>query len=350
MAQPTTDPPPVSSGRTFGRLPIRRPRASVGIWIATLALFVVSAAVQPQSLSIGSLSGMLPFAAILAVVAAGQTLIIQQGGIDLSVPGMISLGVVMLTRIPNGDESKLPLALSLCFVALVGAGLLNGLIVNRIGITPIVTTLGMNAMLFGAVIFISGGTPRDTTAFVQRLVTDTFLGLGRVVWIAIVVLAVVAVVVKRTTQGRRFEAVGANRAAAGAAGFPSVRYEIAAYLGAGLLYFIGSILLAGVVKTPSAFQGNNYLLPSVAAVVLGGTSLLGGAGSVIATAGGALFLTQLQQLLRTTDLNAGVVLIVQALAIAVGVAVNGIRGAVWGRPFGSKHGIGPEGTTSASSA
>ncbi len=304
---------------------LRRPGASAGIWIATLALFAVSAVVQPQSLSLGSLAGMLPFAAVLAVVAAGQTLVIQQGGIDLSVPGMVSLGVVILTRIPNGDESKLPLALGLAFAALAGGGFLNGVIVNRIGITPIVTTLAMNALLFGAVIFISGGTPRDTTALLQRVVTDTFLGLGRVVWISLVVIAVVYVIVKRTVPGRRFEAVGANRAAARAAGFPSIRYEIAAYVGAGLLYCIGSILLAGVVKTPSAFQGNNYLLPSVAAVVLGGTSLLGGAGSVIATAGGALFLTQLQQLLRTTDLNAGVVLIVQAIAIAIGVGVNSIR-------------------------
>jgi ribose transport system permease protein len=92
------------------------------------------------------------------------------------------------------------------------------------------------------------------------------------------------------------------------------------------MYFAGAVLLAGVVKTPSAFQGNSYLLPSVAAVVLGGTSLLGGPGSVIATAAGALFLTQLQQLLRTTDLNAGVVLLVQAAAIAVGVGIHSVRG------------------------
>jgi ribose transport system permease protein len=281
--------------------------------------------VQPQSLSFGSLAGMLPFAAILAVVAAGQTLIIQQGGIDLSVPGMMSLGVVMLTRIPNGDDSKLPLAVGLVFVALVGTGLANGLIVNKVGITPIVTTLGMNALLYGAVIFISGGTPRDTTALLQSLTTDTFLGVSRVVWIATVVLALVAVIAKRTAPGRRFEAVGASRAAAKAAGFPTARYEIAAYVGAGFMYFIASVLLAGVVKTPSAFQGNSYLLPSVAAVVLGGTSLLGGLGSVIATAGGALFLTQLQQLLRTTDLNAGVALIVQAVAIAVGVGIHSVR-------------------------
>ena len=311
------------------RMRIRRfiPRDSfVGIWLATGVLFLVSAVIQPQSLSLGSLAGMLPFAAILAVVAAGQTLIIQQGGIDLSVPGMISLGVILMTRIPNGDESKLPLALILAFAALVGAGLLNGIIVNRVGITPIVTTLGMNALLFGAVIFVSGGTPRDTTALLQRVVTETFLGMGRVVWFAAVVVIVLALIVKRTAQGRRFEAVGASRAAARAAGFPSTSYEIAAYVGAGLMYFIGAVLLAGVVKTPSAFQGNSYLLPSVAAVVLGGTPLLGGPGSVIATAGGALFLTQLQQLLRTTDLNAGVVLIVQAIAIAVGVGLNTIRG------------------------
>lgn len=311
----------VASGRIG-----RRPLAALGIWVATLVLFVVSWLVQPQSLSFGSLSGMLPFAAILAVVAAGQTLIIQQGGIDLSVPGMVSLGVVIVTRIPNGDDSKLLLAVGLAFIALVGTGLANGLIVNKVGITPIVTTLGMNALLFGVVILISGGTPRDTTALLQSLVTDQFFGVARVVWFSIVVLLVLATIVKRTAAGRRFEAVGASRAAARAAGFPSARYEIAAYIGAGLMYFVGAVLLAGVVKTPSAFQGNSYLLPSVAAVVLGGTSLLGGPGSVIATAAGALFLTQLQQLLRTTDLNAGVVLLVQAAAIAVGVGIHSVRG------------------------
>jgi ribose transport system permease protein len=326
MANDSRDRPTPGSRRKGLSLDLRRPSASVGIWAATFVLFVVSWFVQPQSLSLGSLSGMLPFAAILAVVAAGQTLIIQQGGIDLSVPGMISLGVVMLTRIPNGDDSKLVLACALALIALVGTGLANGLIVNKVGITPIVTTLGMNALLFGAVIFISGGTPRDTTALLQSVITDPFLGVARVVWITIAVLLILAVIVKRTAAGRRFEAVGANRAAAVAAGFPSARYEIAAYVGAGLMYFIGALLLAGVVKTPSAFQGNSYLLPSVAAVVLGGTSLLGGPGSVLATAAGALFLTQLQQLLRTTDLNAGVVLIVQALAIAVGVGIHSVRG------------------------
>ena len=301
-----------------------RPTTAFGIWAATGILFLVSALVQPQSVATSSLLGMLPFAAILAVVAAGQTLVIQQGGIDLSVPGMISIGVVILTRIPNGDNGKLPLAVALAFVVLVGAGLVSGFIVNRVGITPIVTTLGMNALLFGGVMFISGGTPRDTTQLLQQLVTGTVLGIPKTVWAAVVVLGTLWFVIKQTIAGRQFEAVGANRAAAQASGLSPVAYEIAAYAAAGLMYFLGCLLLAGVVKTPSAFQGESYLLPSVAAVVLGGTSLLGGAGSVVATAGGALFLTQLQQLILTTDVSSGVSLLVQAAAIAAGVAIHSI--------------------------
>lgn len=320
---PTKDP----AGRsTFRRWLPRRTTPAIGIWIATLALFVASGLVQPQSISSSSLLGMLPFAAILALVAAGQTLVIQQGGIDLSVPGMVSMGVVVLTRIPNGDDTKLLPAAGLAFLVLVGAGLLSGLIVNRVRITPIVTTLGMNALLFGGVMFISGGTPRDTTRLLQDLVSGTVVGLPKTVWAAIAVVGLVWFLTKHTIGGRRFEAVGANRAAALASGIQPARFEVAAYMGAGFLYFLGCLLLAGVVKTPSAFQGEGYLLPSVAAVVLGGTSLLGGAGSVVATAGGALFLTQLQQLILTTNVSAGVSLLVQAGAIAAGVAVHSISG------------------------
>lgn len=319
--EPSSAPTKPTRRRVTGRL---RPSSALGIWAATGVLFILSGLIQSQSLSSSSLLGMLPFAAILAVVAAGQTLVIQQGGIDLSVPGMISMGVVILTRIPNGDDSKLIGAAALAFVILVGAGLVSGVIVNRVGITPIVTTLGMNALLFGGVMFISGGTPRDTTALLQELVSGTILGVPKTVWAAAIVLGVVWLVIKQTVAGRHFEAVGASRLTAQASGLAPARHEIGAYAGAGFLYFLGCLLLAGVVKTPSAFQGESYLLPSVAAVVLGGTSLLGGAGSVIATAGGALFLTQLQQLILTTDVSAGVSLLVQAGTIAAGVAIHSV--------------------------
>ena len=146
--------------------------------------------------------------------------------------------------------------------------------------------------------------------------------------IAIVLTALVALIIKRTIVGRRFEAVGANPRAARAAGLELTRYQIGAYVGANLLYCSAGILLAGIVSTPSAFQGDNYLLPSVAAVVLGGTSLLGGRGSVVATAIGALFISQLDQFVLTTGVDAAVQYLVQAGALAAGIAVYSVP---WGR-------------------
>ena len=307
-------------GRSFG--------AAAGIVAATVLLFIVSEIVQPQSLSHSSLLGMLPFAAILAIVAVGQTLVIQQGGIDLSVPGMISLTVVLMASVPKGDNGKLPLAILEAVLAALVAGTLSGVLVSRVGITPIVTTLGMNALLYGFVINVSGGNPPSTTKALNNFATGKIAGVPTTVPIAIVVTALVAFVVKKTVAGRRFEGVGASDTGARAAGLVVARHKMVAYMAAALLFCAAGILLGGVVSTPSAFQGDSYLLPSVAAVVLGGTSLLGGRGSVAASAVAALFLTQLDQLLLTSGASSAVQSLVQAGALVIGIAIYSVP---WGR-------------------
>jgi ribose transport system permease protein len=298
--------------------------AATGVVAATVVLFAISWIVEPQSLSHSSLLGMLPFAAILAIVAVGQTLVIQQGGIDLSVPGMISLTVVLMTSVPDGDDGKLPTAILYAVVAAVGAGLLSGVLVSRVGITPIVTTLGMNALLYGFVIQVSNGNPPPTTHRLNDFATSKVAGVPTTVVIAIVVTGLVAWTVKKTVAGRRFEGVGASNSGARAAGLVVARHKTVAYVAAALLYCLGGILLGGVVSDPSAFQGDTYLLPSVAAVVLGGTSLLGGRGSVAASAVAAVFVTQLDQLLLTSGASAAVQNLVQAGALAVGIAVYSV--------------------------
>jgi ribose transport system permease protein len=300
--------------------------AWAGIWIATGALFLLSGAVQPESLSRSALLGMFPFAAILAIAAVGQTLVVQQGGIDLSVPGVVSITVVLVTHYPNGDASRLPAAIAMAYGVAIAAGAVNGLAVSRVGITPIVATLGMNAVLYGGVMEISGGTPRFTTDALHNFASSTVVGIPSTVLIAAGVTLVVGFLIKRTVAGRQFEAVGANPVAARAAGLEAGRYQMAAYVGAAVLYCTAAILLAGIIIQPSAFQGDAYLLPSVAAVVLGGTSLFGGVGSVVASAGGALFLTQLEQLVFTTGVNAGVQYLIEGGAIAAGVAIHSVRG------------------------
>jgi ribose transport system permease protein len=143
--------------------------------------------------------------------------------------------------------------------------------------------------------------------------------------IAVVLVVVIAFTVKRTAFGRRFEASGANAAAGRAAGLRGNRYQMSAYLAAAVLYCTVGVLLAGIVSQPSPFQGDGYLLPSVAAVALGGTSLLGGLGSVMASAVGALFLIQLQQFVLATGASAAVQNLVQAGALALAVTVYGLR-------------------------
>jgi len=317
------------AGRLGALLPSgRAASAATGIVVATLLLFLVSRVVEPQSLRESSLLGMLPFAAILAIVAVGQTLVIQQGGIDLSVPGMVSLTVVIMTAHPEGDAGKLAEALALAFGAALAAGLLTGLLVSRVGITPIVTTLGMNAVLYGGVIQVSGGTPTTTTDALRDFASSRVFGIPITLPIAIAVTVLVAVLVKRTVAGRRFEGVGASATGARAAGLVVSRHKTSAYVAAALLYCVAGVLLASIVSTPSAFQGDAYLLPSVAAVVLGGTSLLGGRGSVAASAVAALFLTQLDQLLLTSGVSSAVQSLVQAGALVVGIAIYSVP---WGR-------------------
>ena len=132
---------------------------------------------------------------------------------------------------------------------------------------------------------------------------------------------VTTVLVKRTVAGRRFEAVGASGRAAWATGLRVQRHRAGGYVAAQVHYWLGGLLLAGILNKPTAYQGDRYLLPTVAAVVLGGTSLLGGPGNIVATALAALFLTQLDQFVLAIGVNYAVETLVQSIAFAVGVAL-----------------------------
>jgi ribose transport system permease protein len=132
--------------------------------------------------------------------------------------------------------------------------------------------------------------------------------------------------------GRRFVAVGASPAAARAAGIPVTGYVIATYVLASLAYGLAGILFAGYFPTPGLSAGSDYLLPTIAAVVLGGTSLAGGTGSVVATAVGAVFLTQLQQILTANGAAQSIDFMIQGSIIALGMLLRNVpRRRLWAR-------------------
>lgn len=293
------------------------------IWPATAILFAVSPFLATGSVSASSLLSVLSFASILAIAAIGQTLVIQQGGLDLTVPGVISLAAVFVTKFPAGDNALL---FQWALVA-VGSGMISGLIcgiaITRFQVTPLVATLAVNALLYGSVLYITKGTStHEVPSLLGDFAVGRAYGIPNLAFVAFVAIVLVEVGIRATEYGRRFVAIGANNRAARAAGMPVTTYKIATYVFAGAIYAVAGILLAGYLGIPSLLVGNTYLLPTITVVVLGGTSLLGGAGSVAATAVGAIFLTQLGQVTIGMGARTSTQFIIQAVIIALGMGLR----------------------------
>jgi ribose transport system permease protein len=295
----------------------------LAIWPATIALFILSPILAQGSVSGSSILIVFSFASILAIAAIGQTLVIQQGGLDLTVPGVMSVAAVLVSKYPAGDSSQFPIWALIAIASGALSGLVNGVAITRFRITPFVATLAVNALLYGTVLYLTKGT--STQAVPAVLAGFTVGRVGHVPNLAIVAVIFVVlfeIAIRAATIGRRFVAVGANNRAARAAGMRVVGIQVATYVVAGAVYATAGVLLAGYLGIPSLLVGSSYLLPTIAAVVLGGTSLLGGAGSVAATAIGALFLTQLQQVTLGMGAAASVQDIIEAVIIAIGMGLR----------------------------
>ncbi|MFC7641168.1 ABC transporter permease [Streptosporangium lutulentum] len=289
---------------------------------AVVILFIASAVISPASVSQSALLAMLPFAALTAIVSVGQTLVVQQAGLDLSVAGGISLGAFIVAKQGSPQELGLTMAIVLALVVAAAAGAASGLIVAIFRLPPLVVTIAMNAVLIGLVQYLSGGYSAEAPSSLTSFAVGRTLGVPNLVYIAVVLIVVAQIVLKTTVLGRRYELVGANRHTAHAVGIGTRRHIVAAYVLSALLAAATGVLLAAFLRTTTLSLGDSYLLPSVAAVVLGGTALTGGRGSLVGTALGALFLGQLNQLVQTYTQTTAVQNIVQAAIIGVGIVVQ----------------------------
>jgi ribose transport system permease protein len=306
-------------------------RSFVTVVVSTIALIIVCAIFAPSSISAAGLSGSLPFAAIIAIVGLGQLLVVQQGGFDLSLPGAVSLAVVQATHYAQQDNAQLVPAIGIALCFAVAAGIVNGLLISVFRLNSIIATIGTNALLYGGVFAVSGGVPSITTDLLANIAGGDVFGIPNAIYFALAALAIVAFMLKKTVMGRRFEAIGANPLAARAAGLNVQRHEFMAYVLAQILYCLAGILIAGITREPTAFQGDSLLLPSVAVVVLGGTSLLGGRGFPISTVIAAFFLNQLSQFALAVGVPYSAQTIIQALALGFGIGVYSLR---WRVNFG----------------
>jgi ribose/xylose/arabinose/galactoside ABC-type transport system permease subunit len=298
--------------------------------IATAVLIFVGGIIAPSTVSVSALQLMLPFFAVLAVASIGQHLVIQQRGLDLSVAGIMSFAAVIVSALP-GSQAGVPETLAFVALALamgLGVGAINGVLVALLRVNSLVTTIGMNSLMLGITMYVTGGFSHQAPPPLNRFGVGKFLEVPLTVYVLIVIAAIAIFVLEKTTVGRRFIATSVNPDAALTVGIPLDGYRVATYALAGFCYAAAGVLLAGYVLSPTVFSGMPYLLATVAAVVVGGNPIGGGLrGSVTATIIGALFLTYLGQLVLAVGFETSAQNIVQAIIIiaSVGIVEGGRR-------------------------
>lgn len=266
----------------------------------------------------GYWNSLLVLSSFLAVLALGQGAVILTGGLDLSVPWMIGFSGIILAGMVNGSDAALIYALPLVLLTALAIGFFNGVGIVYLGISPIVMTLATNGLLQGFALLYSQGTPAGFSSPMLRwFMTGRVAGVIPVVFFMIAFVGVAVVLLGRTPFGRRVYGIGNGIRAARLSGISVEKTLILVYMLSALCSAIVGVMLTGFSGQASLGMGDDYLLPSIAVVVVGGALITGGRGHYLGMLGGVLLLTALQMLL------AGTMLPYATRAILFGVVVLG---------------------------
>jgi ribose transport system permease protein len=278
----------------------------IAVFALSILLILGSRFVSPALGSWSQVLTVLTLASFLVVLAFGQGLVILVGGLDLSIPALITIGgVLSATWVGAGNPDAwylLPAILGVCCLC----GAFNGFGVTVLKIPPFIMTMATSIILASVSLGYTSGTPRGASPDVlTALMKSTWLGVPTVVFFVVVFAIAGWVVQSRTVLGRRLYAVGANPEAARVAGVSVGAVTMTAYVvSAACAGFVG-MMLVGYANGATLRMGDNYMLPSIAAVVIGGSSILGGRGSFVGTVGGAVLLTTLGTVISATGLEQG---------------------------------------------
>ena len=287
-----------------------------------LGLALVLWALTPHFLTISNLLNIAEQATIIAIVAAGMTFVIISGGIDLSVGSVLAFaGVVMASVLHRG--LPLPLALMVGLGAGLICGLMNGLLITIGRLPPFIATLGMMSVARGAALMFTEGRPiSGFSENFRALATGEVLRVPTPVIIMIGVYVIAHFVLRRTKLGRYTYAIGGNEEAALLSGINVKLYKTMVYGLAGLLSGLAAILLTARLNSAQPIAGMSYELDAIAATVIGGTSLLGGEGTVVGTLIGALIMAVLRNGLNLLGVSSFIQQIVIGSVIIVAVLID----------------------------
>jgi ribose transport system permease protein len=244
-------------------------------------------------------------ASFLGVIATGMMLVILLGQIDLSVPWAVAAGAMMACAAAAYGPAGVALAIPFGILCGVAIGVVNGFGVAYLRIPSMIITLATNAVAQGLMVVYTGGfSPQDSATGAMRYLATGFTipGVPNGVIIWALIGAAMVFVLTRTRFGRAVYGIGNRERAAYLSGIDTRRVVMIAFAVSGGLSAFGGVLLAGYASKAAQSMGDAYLLPSIAAVVLGGTSILGGRGSYLGTVAGVILITLLQSILSVMQM------------------------------------------------
>jgi len=304
-----------------------RNRSLLGVLVPVaflILLVVVFTLLNPRFLSLPNVFNLMRQSSILLIVAAGTTFVILMGAIDLSIGAIVTL--VAITAAILLRDAGMGAAEVILISCLIGAvcGLLNGLLVLRAGVPAFVATLSTMTIFSGVSAWVAGGAN-----ITFRNADLTWLASGKLIWqipnsglLALVIFAIAAFVGARSLFGRSLYAIGAGETTARLSGINVSRTQLVAFVVSGVLCGVAGLLLVARTSTGTARMGDDLLLDAIAAVVMGGTALSGGAGGIHRTILGVLVISVLKNGLNVAGVHPYAQIFITGLVVIIAVTLT----------------------------
>ena len=302
---------------------IKKNQGVVFCYLIALVLFAGFSVYMPGFARLSHIRTVFLESALIGIVALGQTLVVITGGIDLSVAWMMTIGAYMVSNLVNSSNANLVWGIPLMLVVTFGLGAINGFCITCLRVPAIVMTLGMNIILQGALVALTQGSPgQSAPPLLLTLGQKNLLGIPYLVIIWIIMTVVVMLALFKMKYGRKLFAIGNNATVAKYSGIRVDNTIILSYAISGMTAGIAGALLAGKVGSCYLAMGDTYQFQSIAAVAIGGTSMLGGKGNYLGTVAGSLTITILLGILVALNLPFGVQTMAYGLIVLISVIVS----------------------------
>ncbi|MET4781355.1 ABC transporter permease [Glaciihabitans sp. UYNi722] len=297
----------------------------LGVIVIVIVIFSI---LSPGFLALGNVSNLLLQASSTAIAASGMTLVIMAGWIDLSIGSLMSLAVTIALAAAGVTSAAYGSSSIWTYFIVIGVsiagGALNGVLIWALKVQPLLVTLGTMTIFSGIALHITSAGNRSASGPIQYLGRAVVFGIPLPVIVAVVVVVVIAFLLRRTPFGRYVTAIGGSERSARETGLPINRLRIVVFAISGLCAGIAGIITVGQVGTMQSTFGVGFEFTVITAVVVGGTSLTGGKGSVIGSALGAILLTLIDNGLNRVNASVYIYDVITGLVLLVAVLTDSV--------------------------